>query len=37
VLIPAALGGVFTRDLVPRLRCGAIAGPANKRRQMGLK
>jgi leucine dehydrogenase len=29
VLIPAALGGVLTRDLVPRLRCGAIAGPAN--------
>jgi leucine dehydrogenase len=29
VLIPAALGGVLTRDLVPRLRCGAVAGPAN--------
>jgi leucine dehydrogenase len=29
VLIPAALGGVLTRDLVPRLRCAAIAGPAN--------
>lgn len=29
MLVPAALGGVLTRDLVPRLRCGAIAGPAN--------
>jgi glutamate dehydrogenase/leucine dehydrogenase len=29
VLIPAALGGVLTRDIVPRLRCGAIVGPAN--------
>jgi leucine dehydrogenase len=29
VLIPAALGGVLTRDLAPRLRCGAVAGPAN--------
>jgi leucine dehydrogenase len=29
VLVPAALGSVLTRDLVPRLRCGAIAGPAN--------
>ncbi|GID51904.1 leucine dehydrogenase [Actinoplanes couchii] len=29
VLIPAALGGVLTRDAVPRLRCAAIAGPAN--------
>ena len=29
VLIPAALGGVLSRDLVPRLRCAAIAGPAN--------
>ncbi len=29
VLIPAALGGVFTRAIVPRLRCAAIAGPAN--------
>jgi len=29
VLVPAALGGVLTRDIVPRLRCGAIAGPAN--------
>ncbi|MCI2420586.1 Glu/Leu/Phe/Val dehydrogenase family protein [Saccharopolyspora sp. K220] len=29
VLIPAALGGQLTDDLVPRLRCAAIAGPAN--------
>jgi len=29
VLIPAALGGVLARDLVPRLRCAAIVGPAN--------
>jgi leucine dehydrogenase len=29
VLVPAALGGVFTADTVPRLRCTAIAGPAN--------
>jgi leucine dehydrogenase len=29
VLVPAALGGVFTRQTVPRLRCAAIAGPAN--------
>ncbi len=29
VLIPAALGGVLTSEIVPRLRCGAIAGPAN--------
>jgi glutamate dehydrogenase/leucine dehydrogenase len=29
VLIPAALGGVLTSDIVPRLRCAAIAGPAN--------
>jgi leucine dehydrogenase len=29
VLIPAALGGQLTEDLVPRLRCAAIAGPAN--------
>jgi leucine dehydrogenase len=28
-LIPAALGGVLTRDIVPRLRCAAIVGPAN--------
>ncbi|MEU4420577.1 Glu/Leu/Phe/Val dehydrogenase dimerization domain-containing protein [Actinoplanes sp. NPDC024001] len=29
VLVPAALGGVLTRALVPRLSCSAIAGPAN--------
>jgi glutamate dehydrogenase/leucine dehydrogenase len=29
VLVPAALGGVFTPDTVPQLRCTAIAGPAN--------
>jgi glutamate dehydrogenase/leucine dehydrogenase len=29
VLIPAAVGGILTRETVPRLRCAAIAGPAN--------
>jgi leucine dehydrogenase len=29
VLIPAALGGVLTRAVVPSLACSAIAGPAN--------
>jgi glutamate dehydrogenase/leucine dehydrogenase len=29
VLVPAALGGVLTPASVPRLRCAAIAGPAN--------
>jgi glutamate dehydrogenase/leucine dehydrogenase len=29
VLVPAALGGVLTPATVPRLRCRAIAGPAN--------
>jgi glutamate dehydrogenase/leucine dehydrogenase len=29
VLVPAAVGGVLTAGLVPRLRCGAIVGPAN--------
>jgi len=29
VLVPAALGGLFTPESVPRLRCAAIAGPAN--------
>jgi leucine dehydrogenase len=29
VVVPAALGGLLTPDLVPRLRCAAIAGPAN--------
>jgi leucine dehydrogenase len=29
VLVPAAIGGMITADLVPRLRCAAIVGPAN--------
>jgi leucine dehydrogenase len=29
VLVPAAVGGMLTADLVPRLRCEAIVGPAN--------
>lgn len=29
VLVPAALGGVLTREIVAGLRCAAIAGPAN--------
>lgn len=29
VLVPAALGGLLTRDTVPLLRCAAVAGPAN--------
>jgi glutamate dehydrogenase/leucine dehydrogenase len=29
VLVPAALGGLLTPASVPRLRCAAIAGPAN--------
>ncbi len=29
VLSPCALGGVLDADIVPRLRCRAIAGPAN--------
>ncbi|WP_214322824.1 Glu/Leu/Phe/Val dehydrogenase family protein [Nonomuraea sediminis] len=29
ILVPAALGGILTEDVVPRLRCAAIAGPAN--------
>jgi leucine dehydrogenase len=29
VLVPAALGGVFSAASVPRLHCAAIAGPAN--------
>lgn len=29
ILVPAALGGVLTEQIVPRLRCTAIAGPAN--------
>jgi leucine dehydrogenase len=28
-LVPAALGGVLTQQLVPALRCTAIVGPAN--------
>jgi glutamate dehydrogenase/leucine dehydrogenase len=29
VLVPAALGGVLTAAVVPRLRCAAVVGPAN--------
>ena len=29
VVVPAALGGVLTAELVPSLRCRAIVGPAN--------
>ncbi|MGN9788939.1 Glu/Leu/Phe/Val dehydrogenase dimerization domain-containing protein [Nonomuraea sp. ZG12] len=29
ILVPAALGGLLTEDVVPWLRCSAIAGPAN--------
>ena len=29
ILVPAALGGVLTEQIVPELRCRAIAGPAN--------
>ncbi|WP_329079956.1 MULTISPECIES: Glu/Leu/Phe/Val dehydrogenase dimerization domain-containing protein [unclassified Streptosporangium] len=29
ILVPAALGGVLTEEIVPDLRCAAIAGPAN--------
>ncbi|MFD3486995.1 Glu/Leu/Phe/Val dehydrogenase family protein [Streptomyces sp. NPDC058665] len=29
LLVPAALGGIFTQDTVPQLRCAAIVGPAN--------
>lgn len=29
ILVPAALGGLLTRELVPRLRCRGIVGPAN--------
>jgi len=29
ILVPAALGGILTPQLVPALRCRAIAGPAN--------
>jgi leucine dehydrogenase len=29
ILVPAAVGGLLTREAVPALRCAAIAGPAN--------
>jgi glutamate dehydrogenase/leucine dehydrogenase len=29
VLVPAALGGALTAEVVPRLRCAAVVGPAN--------
>ncbi len=29
ILVPAALGGILTEDVVPHLRCAAVAGPAN--------
>jgi leucine dehydrogenase len=29
VLVPAALGGLLTAELVPRLACRAVCGPAN--------
>ncbi|GLV87451.1 leucine dehydrogenase [Streptomyces lavendulae subsp. lavendulae] len=29
VLVPAALGGLLTARTVPRMRCAAVAGPAN--------
>jgi glutamate dehydrogenase/leucine dehydrogenase len=29
VVVPAALGGLLTPELVPELRCAAVAGPAN--------
>jgi leucine dehydrogenase len=29
VLVPAALGGLLTDELVPRLRCRSVVGPAN--------
>jgi glutamate dehydrogenase/leucine dehydrogenase len=29
VLVPATLGGLLTEEVVPALRCAAIAGPAN--------
>ncbi|MEV5408624.1 Glu/Leu/Phe/Val dehydrogenase dimerization domain-containing protein [Thermopolyspora sp. NPDC052614] len=29
ILVPAALGGLLTEELVPSLRCAAVAGPAN--------
>jgi DNA-binding transcriptional MerR regulator len=29
ILVPAAVGGLLTEALVPRLRCAAVVGPAN--------
>lgn len=29
LLVPAALGGMLTDEVVPRLRCAAVVGPAN--------
>lgn len=29
ILVPAALGGILSHDTVARLRCAAVAGPAN--------
>ncbi|MEU8325563.1 hypothetical protein AB0C33_44950 [Nonomuraea sp. NPDC048881] len=29
LLVPTVLGGVLTEQIVPELRCAAIAGPAN--------
>lgn len=29
IVVPAALGGLLTADVIPSLRCAAIAGPAN--------
>lgn len=29
IVVPAALGGVLTEEIVPELRCRAVAGPAN--------
>ncbi|KAB2340647.1 Glu/Leu/Phe/Val family dehydrogenase [Actinomadura rudentiformis] len=29
ILVPAALGGTLTKQIVPELRCAAIVGPAN--------
>ncbi|MFD0853425.1 hypothetical protein ACFQ07_14400, partial [Actinomadura adrarensis] len=29
IMVPAALGGVLTPEIVPSLRCAAIVGPAN--------
>jgi glutamate dehydrogenase/leucine dehydrogenase len=29
ILVPAALGGVLTEQITSKLRCAAIAGPAN--------